>query len=229
MAIGVALCFLPAHVPLPFPAWFFWAGVTLQVSTFILLFLRRKTVSLLGARSFLFPALAFLLISLNITRPLVSRMVEKERIRLQNKRFDGNYLHLHTKGGWAIDGDRWVFPDDTFRVRYQHASDGTVVEDWEGSNPGAFQRIVLLTDSCDGWRLTSTSLQHELESIERESRSVFGVMDTSHAYLEFRLSAKNLTADFYAADAYAEHYPNTMQISDFSKLQRAIYDETEQR
>ncbi|MEO5713214.1 MAG: hypothetical protein ABIT37_06970 [Luteolibacter sp.] len=135
----------------------------------------------------------------------------------------GKYLHLHTKGGWGIDRDLWIFPDDSFRACYRNRSKGSVENDRFGSNPGSFKRIVSLTDSLGGWRLTSDSLKKDMESakVGMINRKIF---DVDHAYLEFKIPGKSLVADYYAAGYFAKFYPKAKEVSDFAKLQEAVSD-----
>jgi hypothetical protein len=138
----------------------------------------------------------------------------------------GEYIHLHSKGGWGIDGDIWIFSDDSFRVRYQMASDGVVRGDREGSNPGVFSRIVSLTDSLNGWQLTSDALEKEIKYANRDNGAI-GVADDNHTYLKFRVLGKQLTADFYAAGIFAKFYsPHVPQIAAYAAIEEAIYKET---
>jgi hypothetical protein len=140
----------------------------------------------------------------------------------------GEYLHMHTKGGWGFDGDYWIFPDDSFRVRYFKVSDGSIVEDRVGSSSGVFQRIVAMTDSVDGWRITSDSLQKDLEAA-RKGKGMLGVMDSDHAHLTFNLPDKKLEAVFYASASIAEYYRSAKEVSAFARLEAAIRDETKER
>lgn len=131
------------------------------------------------------------------------------------------YLHLHSDGGWGIDVDIWILADDHFRIRSYIASNGAMIEDRVGVSSGAFDEIVALAESLDAWTLTTQALKEDIESA-RAGQGGYFVMDSSHDYLEFRIPGRSLTADFYAADAFSEHYPDAKRVAAFSKLESAI-------
>jgi hypothetical protein len=141
----------------------------------------------------------------------------------------GEFLHLRVDGGWGFDRDVWIFPDDSFRVHYLKVPEGAdQEEDRVGNNPGSFGRIVSLADALNGWRITSESLQVDLNSASKGKGSIL-VTDADHAYLEFNLPKKKLKADFYAADSMAESYIEAREVSDFAKLEDAMRKETKER
>lgn len=141
----------------------------------------------------------------------------------------GEFLHLRIDGGWGFDRDIWIFPDDSFRVHYIRVPEGATKEDDRvGTNPGAFERIVALTDSLNGWRITSESLQVDIKSASNGKGSMM-VTDSDHAYLEFNLPKKKLKADFYAAGSMAEYYTEAREVSEFAKLENAIRKEIKER
>ena len=138
------------------------------------------------------------------------------------------FIRLHTHGGWGFDGDIWLYPDDSFRVRYYDSSSGEISEDRGGSKDGVFSDIVALADSTKAWDITTRSLEADIEKADEDGK-ILGVTDSNHVFLEFRLQNRTLVADFYASRAFAETYPKASQVAAFAALEKAIFSAVKKR
>jgi hypothetical protein len=139
------------------------------------------------------------------------------------------YVHLRLDGGWGVDTDVWITSDDHFRVRSYSAHTGAIHEEREGVEGGSFTELVTLADSLEAWELTPALLDQDVRAASG-GRGAPGLMDFTHAYIEFRTPDRRvLRADFYAAGATAEHYPSASRVAAFAKLEAAIFAQTQER
>ncbi len=132
------------------------------------------------------------------------------------------FLRLHWHGGWGVDGDIWVYPDDTYRVRRYNSHSGAVETDRTGRHHGLFSELVATADARHAWQITTASLNDEVSTLTPKGH-VHGVMDSNHAFLEFRLPDRTLVADFYASDSFAKFLPDAQQLKTFAMLEAAFY------
>ena len=133
------------------------------------------------------------------------------------------FLRLHWHGGWGGTGDIWIYPNDSYRVRHYDSHSGATTKDRSGKKPGLFKSVVALVDSQNAWKITTESLNAEVEDLTPKGL-VIGVSDAKHTFLELRLKHRMLVADFYAADSFAKDLPNAHQLKAFSAIETAFFE-----
>ena len=141
---------------------------------------------------------------------------------LRRSKTPSEFLRLHWHGGWATDGDIWVYPDDSYRVRHYNSHSGVIETERSGRHQGLFSGLVATADARHAWQITTASLSDEVATLTPKGH-VLGVMDSNHAFLEFRLTDRTLVADFYAADSFAKSLPEAQQLQSFAALEGAFY------
>ena len=133
-----------------------------------------------------------------------------------------DYVHLYSKGGWGLDSDIWIYPNDRFTVAHFATNTHRVDEQYSGSNPGLFRSIVRRVQQRSAWGLSTASLQKDLEVAQQRSGAAHGVMDSSHYNLEIRYGAHRLQADCYAPQAFSEIFPEVRSLRNFAQLTKAV-------
>jgi hypothetical protein len=130
----------------------------------------------------------------------------EKTIDLHSKdRSRSEYLHLHSIGGWGIDGDFWILPDDTYRVRYVDSHAGEIDTEYVGYQAGLFTSLTTMANDS---------------KVSGEHPGLF--YDCNHDFIEFRLKDHTLVADFEATNGFAKKYPSAKQMNRFNDLLNAI-------
>lgn len=107
--------------------------------------------------------------------------------------FDSSKPHFHrfSKGGWGLDGDYLVLPDDTLHYRCFVAKTGEIDVDKVGRIPGLFASLVELADKHQAWGISTESITKEFN----ERHPGISVYDASHEFITFRHGERYLEGD----------------------------------
>jgi len=139
------------------------------------------------------------------------------------------YIRMRIEGGWRVDGNIWIYPDGTYRIRYYDAVTGDIKMDRKGTNPGLYQRIVALVDSLDGWDISTYSLDKQIrEEKKRNDMGAVGIMDVDHTFIEIRADNpfRVLRADSRGAPFMVDTFPESTQLADYAKIEAAVFEGT---
>ena len=133
-----------------------------------------------------------------------------------------DYVRLYAKGGWGVDSDIWVYPDDRFTVAHFATNTRRVDEQYSGTSPGLFHSIVPRVQQRSAWGMSTLSVQKDLEAARHRSGAAHGVMDSTHYHLDIRFGAHRLQADCYAPEEYSKIFPEVRSLRTFARLTKAV-------